>query len=143
VYSIFLMYNNTSRISINFFFLQQQYENIARYMSRDVRKASFVLAAAETPAAHGAGYDTVRSIMLWQAAGPFTQYIIRSGRLLEGTGEMAYTTGDGVVELATEGSYFVLDPQRKKVRLHLALRKNQWNTMYSLSPREEMIVCRN
>jgi Tfp pilus assembly protein PilE len=143
VFSVFLMYNNTSRVSISFFLMQQQYENIAHQIARDVRRASHVLKVAETPRVHGTGYDTVCSIMVWENSGPFTQYTIKSGQLYEGTEEILYEAGGGTVKLNIEGSYFILDPQRKKLKLHLSLRKAERNTTYALSPREDLIVCRN
>jgi hypothetical protein len=123
--------------------MQQQYENVAHQVARDVRKASYVLKVAETPQAHGAGYDTVSSIMVWESAGPFTQYSIKSGRLYEGTQEVAYEAGGGPVTLNTGSSCFILDPQRKKVRIRLSLQRADRSKTYSLTPREDLMVCRN
>lgn len=143
VFSVFLIYNNTSRISISFFLLQQEYENITHQIAQDVRKASFVLAIPETPRLRGGGYDTVNSIMLWEAASPFTQYTIKSGNLLEGTKQTTYKAGGGPVTLCSDKSYFILDPQRKKVKIYLSLNRIYLGKTYSLSPRGELIVCRN
>jgi prepilin-type N-terminal cleavage/methylation domain-containing protein len=143
IYSVFLIYNNMSRISISFFFLQQQYENVAHQIARDVRKASFVLKMAETPTQRGAGGDTVTSVVLWQGSGPFSQYSIKSGKLLEGGREVDYGAGGGTVMVNADSSYFILDPQRKKMKMHLSLQKVDLKTTYALSPRNEIVVCRN
>jgi prepilin-type N-terminal cleavage/methylation domain-containing protein len=143
IYSVFLIYNNSSRISISFFFLQQQYENVAHQIARDVRKASFVLKMTETPTQRGAGYDTVSSIVLWQGPGPFSQYTLSSGKLLEGGRQVEYSAGGSSVAVNSDSSYFIMDPQRKKVTIHLSLKMVNLKTTYTLSPREEIIVCRN
>ena len=144
IYTVFLMYNNQSNESISAFLMQQQYDNVSHQIARDVRRASFVLIPGETPTAHGAGYDTVASIFLSDNAGSgITRYTISGTQILEGNAQTAYQAGGGTIQLVGNISRFIVDPQRKQLEIQLALCKNMGSKTYTISPREDLFICRN
>jgi hypothetical protein len=144
IYTVFLMYSNQSNQSISAFLMQQQYDNVSHQLARDVRKASFVLESGETPSAHGAGYDTVSSIVLADNSGIIVaQYAISGSQFLEGTQQSPYQAGGGTIQLVPGGSRFIVAPQRKQVEILLALSRKMGTRTYTVSPRKDVFLCRN
>jgi prepilin-type N-terminal cleavage/methylation domain-containing protein len=143
-YSALHMYSSSSGDSISGFLMQQQYDNVARQIAKDVRRASYVLGPSETPASHSEGFDTVCSITLWNNAGQvFAQYAISGNLLLEGSSQVSYQAGGRMVRLVATNSFFIIDPQRKRVSVHLALCTLDSKITHILSTRKDVFLCRN
>jgi prepilin-type N-terminal cleavage/methylation domain-containing protein len=143
MFSLLFMYSNRSNESISSFLLQQQYENVSQQIGRDVRRASLVLKEGETPSQHGSGFDTVTTIVLWNATGAiFAKYKIDGTTLNEGVDEKPYQVGSGSVKI-NGYSYFVISPQRKNVNINLSLSKTNRGTLVSSLPRMDILLCRN
>jgi hypothetical protein len=144
IFTILGMFSNESGQSISSFMMNQQYDNVAQQIARDARRASFVFTDGETALLHGAGSDTVTSIIMCDAAGlALAQYKIVDGILVEGVHADAYEAGGNAVRVVPGSSYFVLGPQRKNVALHLSLCKTDRKTHRSISARKDVFICRN
>ncbi|MBN2035744.1 MAG: prepilin-type N-terminal cleavage/methylation domain-containing protein [Chitinispirillaceae bacterium] len=144
IYTVAFAYTNETSASISRFMMQQQYDNVAARISRDVRCASFVVAQGETPVSHGIGFDSVPLVRLFDWTGQaVTQYAIVNGLLYEGIPQKQYSAGGAPVQLADAGSFFIVTPQRKKLGIHLSICKTERSNTYTLSPRRAMFVCRN
>ncbi|MBN1129714.1 MAG: prepilin-type N-terminal cleavage/methylation domain-containing protein [Chitinispirillaceae bacterium] len=144
IYTLFMMYSNQSTISISSLLMHQQYDNVARQMSKDVRMASFVLGPGETPHAFAAGPDTVKTITMCNGDGTvLAQYAISGTNLTEGPHQAAFQSGGNVVTVVSGVSNFILDPQRRSVAIHLTLTRNDLSTAYAISARKDLFQCRN
>ncbi|MBN1128172.1 MAG: hypothetical protein JXA71_04265 [Chitinispirillaceae bacterium] len=144
IYTVAFVYTNESSTSLSRFMMQQQYDNVASQIAAAVRRASFAGAEGETPAAHGAGFDSVTSIRLFDLSGQvFAQYSLRNGFLYEGLQQKQYSAGGSVVNIAGDNSFFIVSPQRKSITLHLSICKTERNKVYTLSLRKAVFVCRN
>lgn len=144
IFTVLGMFGNESGQSISSFMMNQQYDNVAQQIARDARRASFVLGEGESPSLHGAGHDTVTSIIMCDAAGSvLAQYKIVNGVLIEGAANEAYQAGGGAVRVVAADSYFVIAPQRKNVGLHLSLCRIDRNTQRCIAARKDVFICRN
>ena len=144
IYTVAIVYMNESGTSISRFMMQQQYDNVASQIARDVHRASFVLAEGETPAAHGAGNDTVASVRLFDRSDhEFARYSIVNSMLYEGVQPRQYCAGGGTVQVVGSSSFFVVGPQRKTLRLAMSICRTERNKQYTLSLRKAVFLCRN
>jgi Tfp pilus assembly protein PilW len=144
IYTIFFMYSNQSSSTISSLIMQQQYDNVSRQIARDVRQASFVLEATETPTSYPAGPRTANSIIMVDQNGTvFAQYVISGSQLLEGAQQQPYQAGGGTVNVVSGASSFVLDPQRRSLTVNLSLSKTDLTQTHTISARRDVFLCRN
>jgi Tfp pilus assembly protein PilW len=143
IFTVFFFYSNTSNRSISSFFLQQQCETVIEQITRDVRRASYVLPENETPATRGSGLDTVHTITLWNGSGEvFARYTIDGSTLFEGVNPKPFEAGGGAVKVAGV-SGFVINQQRKGVSFSLSLSRTNLGQQVASAQRMDVMLCRN
>jgi prepilin-type N-terminal cleavage/methylation domain-containing protein len=144
IYTIFFMYSNQAGASVSQLLMQQQYDNVSRQISQDIRRASYVLGPGETPTSFSAGSDTVTSIAMCNSDGVvFAQYSISGTQLTEGSQQIPFQAGGSTVKVVTGASNFILGPQRRSVSINLSLFKNDLRTTHTISARRDVFQCRN
>lgn len=144
IFTVLGIFSNQSGQSVSSFMMNQQYDNVASQIARDARRASFIFTDGENPAAYGSGFDTVRSVLMCDAAGNvLAQYKIVDGVLVEGAAQTAYAAGSSAVRVVSASSYFILSPQRKRMAIHLSLCRTDRQTLRSIAARKDVFICRN
>jgi Tfp pilus assembly protein PilW len=144
IYTVFFMYSNQAGASVSQLLMQQQYDNVSRQISQDIRRASYVLGPGETPTSFSAGSDTVTSIAMCNSDGVvFAQYSICGTQLTEGSQQIPFQAGGSTVKVVTGASNFILGPQRRSVSINLSLFKNDLRTTHTISARRDVFQCRN
>jgi Tfp pilus assembly protein PilW len=144
IYTVFSMYSSQAGSSVSMLLMQQQYDNVSRQISQDIRRASYVLGPGETPSSFSAGSITVSSIAMCNSNGVvFAQYAISGAQLTEGLQQVPFQAGGSTVKVVAGASNFILDPQRRSVSINLSLLKNDLNTTHTISARRDVFQCRN
>jgi type II secretory pathway pseudopilin PulG len=143
-YTVFSMYNNQAGASVSTLLMQQQYDNVSRQIARDIRRAAFVVGPGETPAAFNAQPVTVTSIFLYASDNTvLAQYAIGGNQLTEGANHAPFQAGGSTVRIAAGASNFILDADRKSVRINLSLLKNDHAAAHTIAARKDVFQCRN
>lgn len=144
IYTIFFMYSNQAGASVSTLLMQQQYDNVSRQISQDIRRASFVLGPGEAPSSFSAGFDTVTSIVMCNSDGVvIAQYAISGTQLTEGSQQVPFQAGGSMVKIVSGASNFILGPQRRSVSINLSLFKDDRNTTHTIAARKDVFQCRN
>jgi prepilin-type N-terminal cleavage/methylation domain-containing protein len=144
IYTIFFMYSNQAGASVSMLLMQQQYDNVSRQISQDIRRASYVLGPGETSGSFSAGFDTVTSIVMCDRNGVvIAQYAINAAQLTEGSQQVPFQAGGSTVKIVDGASNFILGPQRRSVTINLSLLKRDHSATHTIAARKDVFQCRN